>query len=437
MGCDVCGYDSPPPVCSVCDHVCYGYSCVCNGPCYGYTNPTKYRVQIDSIGSIDTFKWSDDGGSTWDVSGIQITGGWQDLNNGVKVRFDEVSGHTLTDYWDFWAGDGIFLGERLIYYYKNYGGSSDLASQYFHHGAVDQNVDSALKNEVMEWNEPLRYTAYSYIRLTYDANAWKGIPDATATIKGRKLFDPRDGSTKFSRNPALVWMDFLTNMRYGLGVPVANVNLQSVMDVANWCDSHGFYYDGVIMDRQPFIDNFEEIMLNFRAFTVWSEGVYYLKTFSDDASVLSLTDADIEISPESFTIKIPGVPETPNMAKMIFADKTSNYTTQYIQREDLNQISYDGEPRIKELTLKGTTAIIQAQKLAKYCLLRNRFNKEFAILGHLRCFALEPGDMISITHEFPGWTNKKLRVKDVAYPQQGLVPLALMEEDSSIYDEAI
>jgi hypothetical protein len=60
-----------------------------------------YRVKIDGTGSPNTFTWSDDGGSTWDASGVSITGADQLLNNGVYIRFGATTGHTLNDYWQW------------------------------------------------------------------------------------------------------------------------------------------------------------------------------------------------------------------------------------------------------------------------------------------------------------------------------------------------
>jgi len=67
------------------------------------TSFLNYRVEIDSIGATDTFRWSDDGGATWDASGVAITGAAQTLNNGIIVTFGAVTGHTLNDYWNFYA----------------------------------------------------------------------------------------------------------------------------------------------------------------------------------------------------------------------------------------------------------------------------------------------------------------------------------------------
>jgi hypothetical protein len=403
--------------------------------CDGYGAALHYRVQIDGVGTPNTFKWSDDGGTGWDATAIPITPGiLQDLNNGIKIKFDQAIGHTNADYWDFYAGDGIFIGERLIHYYKNYGGL-DLAYHSFHPGSPTQGVDSQLQFEVPEWDEKMRNTAYSYFKLTYNENAWKSLSDFMIVAKGKKLYDPRNSSIAFSRNPALVWLDFMTNARYGLGVPVANVDLDSVIDVANWCDDNSYYFDGIILDRISFGDHMEQIMINFRVFTVWSQGVYYLKVFADDASVLSLTEDDVEITPETFKIDVPGIPETPNAVKATFSDKDNFFTANFAPRQDLAAIaaSYTGDPTTLELTLIGTTSMTQAKKIAKYALLRNTFNKEFTFNAHPRAWVLEPGDMLRVTHPFPGWTvekgyplGKKLRIKSMNIPQ---------DENASIYDD--
>jgi len=64
---------------------------------------TNYVVEIDAAGSPDTFKWSSDGGSTWNATGVAITGSAQELNNGVTVTFAATTGHTVGDVWSFTA----------------------------------------------------------------------------------------------------------------------------------------------------------------------------------------------------------------------------------------------------------------------------------------------------------------------------------------------
>ncbi len=65
----------------------------------------------DETGTIEynpnTFKWSDDGGSTWDGTGyliVPLIG--LPLNNGVTVTFTNALGHQTGDYWTFTAYPG-------------------------------------------------------------------------------------------------------------------------------------------------------------------------------------------------------------------------------------------------------------------------------------------------------------------------------------------
>jgi hypothetical protein len=71
---------------------------------YTGTSDIRYLVEIDSVGdgttTFDTFRWSNDGGSTFGGSNIVITPGVaQTLENGVEVTFAANIGHTTNDEW--------------------------------------------------------------------------------------------------------------------------------------------------------------------------------------------------------------------------------------------------------------------------------------------------------------------------------------------------
>lgn len=84
-----------------------GLDDVSSGGTFTGTVNTDYKIEIDSVDpdGNDTFKWSDDGGSTWNATLIPITGAAQTLNNGVTITFNSATGHTLGDYWTFVAYD--------------------------------------------------------------------------------------------------------------------------------------------------------------------------------------------------------------------------------------------------------------------------------------------------------------------------------------------
>lgn len=65
--------------------------------------PTRVvRVEIDSVGTPDTFRWSLDGGVTWEEENIAIPGAAvaYQLVFGLLIEFAADTGHTLNDYWE-------------------------------------------------------------------------------------------------------------------------------------------------------------------------------------------------------------------------------------------------------------------------------------------------------------------------------------------------
>lgn len=76
------------------------------GSYVGHGKKTSYRVEIDATGTPDTFKWSNDGGSTWVETGKNCVGSGSPytLEEGITVYWAATTGHTLGDRWDFEAG---------------------------------------------------------------------------------------------------------------------------------------------------------------------------------------------------------------------------------------------------------------------------------------------------------------------------------------------
>jgi len=64
----------------------------------------SFRVQIDGVGTPDTFSWTTSSGTTtivWNATGAPITSGDIVLGEGMLVSFASTTGHTLNDRWDF------------------------------------------------------------------------------------------------------------------------------------------------------------------------------------------------------------------------------------------------------------------------------------------------------------------------------------------------
>lgn len=107
-----------------------------------------------------------------------------------------------------------------------------------HLGTPGEAADAALTADVPKWTNACKLSncAYLYVKLKYDRNAFSGLPTITADVRGRTLYDPRDGQTRYSNNPALVLRDYLSNTIYGRGIASSAIDDTSIAAAANACD---------------------------------------------------------------------------------------------------------------------------------------------------------------------------------------------------------
>ena len=117
-----------------------------SGGTYTGLSDKKYIVEIDGVGTTDTFKWSDDDGNTFSKTGVSITGAPQQLNDGVAVTFSNTVGHTRNDKWKFSAViDSAFYTPLVPAYQDGYGVYTKQVSNTFYISSInDFSVINAL-----------------------------------------------------------------------------------------------------------------------------------------------------------------------------------------------------------------------------------------------------------------------------------------------------
>ncbi len=117
-----------------------------------------------------------------------------------------------------------------------------------HHGAASQTADPMLIASMPNWTSAHRLDGVAYIAAHYGYDKegmWSGVPQLTVQVKGKKVFDPRDGTQtfgtvstyKWSDNPALCFLDYITNTEYGKGLPIAKINTTTFSSAANTADT--------------------------------------------------------------------------------------------------------------------------------------------------------------------------------------------------------
>ena len=127
-----------------------------------------------------------------------------------------------------------------------------------HHGAAAQIADPMLVASMPNWTSAHKLNGVAYIAFHagYDKEGmWKGVPQLTVQVRGKKVFDPRDtnqtfgtvSTYKYSDNPALCFLNYITDNEVGKGLTESQINMSTFTAAANVCDTEVDqpYFNGV------------------------------------------------------------------------------------------------------------------------------------------------------------------------------------------------
>lgn len=116
-----------------------------------------------------------------------------------------------------------------------------------HHGATSQTADPMLRASIPEaWSTNHKLNGICYIAAAFDYDKkgmYKGVPQITVQVKGKKIYDPRSDTTAWSSNAALCFLDYIQNDEYGKGLVTADINMTTFETAADKCD---------VLQNQPF-----------------------------------------------------------------------------------------------------------------------------------------------------------------------------------------
>lgn len=335
--------------------------------------------------------------------------------------------------------DQIWLDDKL---YTSYPG---LVYYEFYSGSMTQNVCAALQSATAgtseAWNDPLRGTAYIYLRLTYDRDKFLHIPDITVEVKGLKVLDTRSSTTAWSDNPALCAYDYLTrsSRRGGMGISTSRIITSSVDSAATYCESKGWDLNIVLSNNDSAIDQIQKLLAVYRGDLIYSQCQFKFvyRDLNDESAVMALTENDVEEQKGISTLRIdqPTVFDTPNCMRIKFPNEANKYIMDDYVLTDSTAVDADGDLREKSIDLDGVTNYTNAMILAAYHLERARVNKTIQLEAHSRCLALEPHDLITVTHTFPGWSEKLFRVSAVGLNPEGGAVIQAVEEATAFYND--
>ena len=321
-----------------------------------------------------------------------------------------------------------------------------------------------------------------YTRLMWDSNDGsngegksnslfpQGIPNVTALIKGKKIYDPRKDSTsavydsslgtsthrlatastwEWSQNPALIVRDYMTDDKFGLKDSDSLINLASLAAAANICgqsvtlaDSSTqkrYECDGRIDSGKTIKTNLEGLLASMAGTLVYSGGEYFINAGAYVSPSLTLTESDI-VSDIKVTTKTPRKQQY-NAVKGQFLSAQKNYIPmEYPAFISSTYATEDGEPLYLDVPLHFVTDDHRAQRIAKLKLLKSRQQTVATFSVNLIGLKLKCGDTISVTNTKMGWSSKVFEVIDYSINPQSsgtiAVTISCVETASAVYDWA-
>ncbi|MCL6557205.1 MAG: hypothetical protein K6U74_00100 [Firmicutes bacterium] len=286
--------------------------------------------------------------------------------------------------------------------------------------------------------------AYIVVRLTFDPAIYNSVPEITADIMGKLVYDPRSALTAYSPNPALCIRDYLTNTRYGKGL--ASVPDAEIITAANVCDSQIQSYSGganinmfechaVVSTAQTIKQNIDQLLSSCRGMLPFTGGSYKLIIERDEASVMNL-NADNLIG--GWSINGGSKRSRLNRAKARFINPSKKWEEDFAVTDSPAFRTLDNNLLLEnDFSFPFETNYYRALYHAEVALKRSRQGLTVGVLASPEAFKIEIGNIVDITHSTPGWTGKKFRVTNISLLVNGLFGLSLMEHEPTVYDRNV
>ena len=318
-------------------------------------------------------------------------------------------------------------------------------------GTDDQSASTVLL-DAPSWSDTdtLSGIAYLGLRLTFDQDVFSRIPQITAIVNGRKVFDPRTSTTAFSKNPALCLRDYLTNARYGKGLDINLIDDTSFSSSATACEVEYETYSGsgVNIDRfecnalvdtdKSLFDNVKMLLNSMQGMMPFQDGKYRLIVDDDYTSTFSFTTDNIIGG-----IDITGVSKKSRYNKVLakFINPDANYQADSViwpeadSADEATFLSEDNNIVLEKQTdFPFVTNYYQARNLAKtLCLESRKAGMKIQFVADSSAIKCAVGDIVTVTHPTPAWTDKKYRITRMSIGFDATVQIVAAEHDASIY----
>ena len=341
----------------------------------GADNPTKYRLEVFADGvkffTLEKPTASEILHNQLVVHEIDVSGRAQP----ISVRIERIDRNQPPEPYNYRGGSG----SRSYQWVK--GGFTWLSMEVL-------------------WNERLVYPHTSLLACSFKAGAVSRIPGITALVKGRKLPVLRRNlsvSYEWSRNPANVVLDLLTNPRYGAGqrtfttnaplnqqvfqpgIRFDDIDKASFYKAQKYCEEHDITFDATVAGDADTIELLRSVTSTFQGQLIYQGG--YVSVVIDDQvkdteQHFLFTDANVIQSSDGgeaepgFIYEGTGKRARTTAIQVSYIDKTNFYKEAKVLVEDRDAMQKYGY-NLNKIRALGCTDREQAKRMGRYTLATN------------------------------------------------------------------
>ena len=322
-------------------------------------------------------------------------------------------------------------GQPYVRVITHLGGASDPADAVLV-AATSTLTDKWLSTSV------LRGFCYSVVVLDLNNQEFQsGIPPVEVLLRGKKLYDPRNGLTAWSANPALAIYDYLTGEN--CGVAATDLPLADYITAANVCDEDigagvkRYTINGTVnadQDPRKTLESLAECMAGGLVGTTWQcwAGKYV-------APVLALDQSDIVGS----LAVMGGTPDADlyNGVRGQYIGPEKSYVMTDVEPwQSAVYVAADGRPLWTDIDFPFTDSAQRIHNLARIFCEDQRNGFTIKATFSLKTWSLKVGQRVTFTSALLGQTAKIYRVTDKRFGRDQAVELTLKEDAATIWDLA-
>ena len=354
------------------------------------------------------------------IGGTIVFFNTSDTDNNYLHMVIAVAGHEIESY------EEVYFGDEKVWENGSYLNDWDDHCLLSFHDGSQTTADSTLVNAATGWSadHKLLDTAYIYARLDYDREKYvSGVPNISCVIKGKKVYDPRDSSTVWSDNPALILNDYLKDTKYGLGESASKIDTTALTTAANICDENmpigggsnqkKYTCDGVLDTASSIKSNVENILTSMMGSLHWSDGKFYMLAQKYVTPVADAIDEDVIVAPIKVSTK-RSRSSLYNSVKGKFVSTENNYVVADYPTQSVAQyVTDDGEELALDLTLPMTTENKRAQRIAYLTMKKSRLQMSINMQLNLSGLKYKVGDNVKVVNSRFGWTTGSPKIFEI------------------------